>query len=78
LWARRSTQAAFAASWMVAKNCKYDRFGHVHFSAILKRYDCAVCAIEIIKGFIDRGVKKQATCPVKIYSPFQFGISWGK
>jgi hypothetical protein len=63
---------------MIAKNCKYDRFGHVHFSSILKRYDCAVGAIEIIKGFIDRGVKKQATCPVKIYSPFQFGISWGK
>ena len=61
---------------MVAKNCKYDRFRHVHFVAILKRNDRAVGPVEIIIAFVDGGVEKNATRPGKSYSPFQFGISW--
>ena len=61
---------------MVWKNCEYDRFGHVHCVAILKRHDRAIIPVEIIKAFVDGGVETYATGPGKIYSPFQFGISW--
>jgi hypothetical protein len=46
---------------MVAKNCEYDCFGHVHLGAILKRNDCAVRAVEIIIAFVDCGVEIEAT-----------------
>jgi hypothetical protein len=45
--------------------------------AILKRNYRAVCPVEIIKAFVDGGVETDATGPGKIYSPFQFCISWG-
>ena len=60
---------------MVAKNCKYDRFRHVHFVAILKRNDRPVGPVEIIIAFVDGGVEKNATGPGKSDSSFQFGIS---
>jgi hypothetical protein len=42
----------------------------------LKRHDRAIIPVEIIKAFVDGGVETYATGPGKIYSPFQFGISW--
>jgi hypothetical protein len=47
---------------MIAKNCEYDGFGHVHFQARLQRNNCTVGAVKIIKAFVDCGVKIKATC----------------
>jgi hypothetical protein len=42
----------------------------------LKRNDRAVGPVEIVEAFVNGGVEIYATGPGKIYSPFQFGISW--
>ncbi len=43
---------------MIAVNCEYDGFGHVHCNARLQRSDCTVSAVKIIKAFVDCGVEK--------------------
>jgi hypothetical protein len=63
---------------MIAINCEYDSFRHVHLDTILQRDYCSVRAVKIIETFVDRGVKIEATGSGKIYSPFQFSIFWRK
>jgi hypothetical protein len=43
---------------MIAENCEYDGFGHVHFQARLQRNDCTVGAVKIVKAVVDCGVEK--------------------
>jgi hypothetical protein len=63
---------------MIAENCEYDGFGHVHFQARLQRNDCTVGVVKIVKALINLGVKVDSTSFVEVDSRFSFGISWRK
>ena len=57
---------------MIAENCEYDGFGHVHFQARLQRNDCTVGAVKIVKAFVDCGVENRRLASEKSTASFNF------
>ncbi len=68
LRAPRPPQGTFARSRMITINCEYDCFHKVHWGTTLQVNDRTGGAVEIIKAFVDRGMKENVTCSDEVYS----------